>query len=225
MRSIAVPGRCNGGPSSISTATTAIVTGPESSLIPVGPEPPATVAAETAFSSDATPKSGCSLSVAELPKTNPYRSSTDVTTVVNTSPISFFYSKASKGSRTSTPKCTPRQTPTKVTPRSSAPVSPRLVLPEGPETDLTEINSLLVDINQLDNQAGGSACEGIPLCSLSPSGLTTRSSPVKSQVTPRPTPGHRRGGHSARGSLIEDEADPEPSGSVTTHKAAQVSEL
>ena len=101
-----------------------------------------------------------------------------------------------------------------------------LVLPEGPETDLTDINSLLLDVShrQFDYQGavGGTAVEGIPLCSLSPGGITARCSPPKSGGTRVPI-GNRRGGHSARGSLAEEDTEPETA--AAPPKAAQVSKF
>lgn len=213
MRQAASPGRCNGGP----TATTTVATAASSS---VAPSISGLQAQETAFSYAAPNRStpaldllpNRSIPALDLPPQRP--SSSELTSVVSTSP------------RNNSQRDTPIRAG--ITARTCGPISPRLVLPDGPETDLTDINSLLLDINQLDNsQAGGVGCgpaEGIPLCSLSPGGLTAKGSPARGNVSPLIPPSHRRGGHSARGSLAEDDTgDPEGSNSaIPSIKAAQV---
>ncbi|KAF2361051.1 hypothetical protein FHG87_008193, partial [Trinorchestia longiramus] len=140
MRSVAVPGRYNGGPTSITTATTTIATSSELSLPPSVSGAQNPLAVETAFVSPVA-RSSQSIPVVDLSQTSPVLTSPDVTaSAVSSSLRNPVLSKQGNGSRNTTPpRCTPRETPTKLTPRNSAPVSPRLVLPEGPETDLTEI--------------------------------------------------------------------------------------
>lgn len=238
MRSAGVPGRCNGGPataaavpSATASRTTAFigaeqaVTTPNSSFTTSPPVSPAII---TSGVPPGTGRGFSALGASVSGTTSPAsRSPSDHSCFYpSVSPRGFFGgNRRIRGGcppkNATSPMCTSRNTPTKLTPRdtprNSAPVSPRLVLPEGPETDLTDINSLLLDINQFDsNQTGGSGGlgEGIPLCTLSPGNLTARNSP--------PTSGIRRGGHSARGSLAEDDIDPETAAGPG-NKAAQVS--
>lgn len=215
MRAAGDTGRCNGGPAANTASSLSVSLTPAALSAAVGNIVP--IATFSAVGPTTSPPPLVTVAtISEVPT-----SSRNSAEQLHLTPSPRGSTPLNKPSPRCTPRDTPKLTP-RNTPRNSAPVSPRLVLPEGPETDLTDINSLLLDINQFECHGGsGIIGEGIPLCSLSPSGLSTRSSPPKSQATPRTTPGHRREGHSGRGSLAEEDTEPDTA-AAPANKAAQV---
>ena len=217
-----IASRCNGGPAGTTTTASVVSTAPTAS-------PPRVVSAGSPDDESSPVGRGvvCPSSPPPLPSSTnkkhnshqPPRSSS------NFSPVACVHPSPAQASSVQSTSPRVGATPTKLAVRCtlSAPVSPRVVLPASSpvETDLTEINSLLLNINQLESGTRGMDMigESIQLCSLG--GLSApKGSPPRS--TPRTTPG-RRGGHSARGSMAEDAlTDPDSTSPHPTTKAAQV---